>query len=305
MNRSGFQHEIAPTEIEVECAYECDDTIGESPMWCPLTARLFRVDVERRKLHIFTPRNGGHESFAFEEPITAVCPRKGGGLLITLAKQFAFFDPDSGKLERVGNPEPDAADNRLSDAKCDRQGRFWAGTMGQERSRAPVGSLYRFDPNRTTTKIKPEVCCSGGLGWSPDSRTFYFTESFRHAIFAFDYDLITGHLSNSRVFARLSPESGAFPDGLTVDAEGGVWSAQPVFGRVVRFSPDGTLDRIYELPVSRGTSVMFGGEALDTLYVTTARDSLTLAELEEEPLAGSLLSLKPGFRGLPEAPFAG
>jgi sugar lactone lactonase YvrE len=133
----------------------------------------------------------------------------------------------------------------------------------------------------------------------------YFSESFRYRIFAYDFDAATGTISNRRVFATVDPNCGAFPDGLTVDREGFVWSAQPHFGRLVRYDPKGKIERIIELPVTRGTSCMFGGENLDILYVTTMRATLTDEQLAEEPLAGSLLALRPGVRGIAETPFAG
>jgi sugar lactone lactonase YvrE len=148
-----------------------------------------------------------------------------------------------------------------------------------------------------------KICCSNGIGWSPDNKTMYFCESFAHVIHAYDFDAATGDIANRRPFTTVNTES--FPDGLTVDAEGFVWSAQPVFGRIVRYDPAGKMERIIELPVSRGTSVMFGGPNLDTLYVTTMRTTLEDAQLAEEPLAGCLLAIKPGVRGIAEAPFAG
>jgi sugar lactone lactonase YvrE len=133
----------------------------------------------------------------------------------------------------------------------------------------------------------------------------YYTESFRYAIFAYDFDPASGEITNRRPFAAVDPAAGGFPDGLTVDAEGFVWSAQPVWGRLVRYDPDGRIERIIELPVSRGTSCIFGGPEYETLYITTATETLTREQLAEEPLAGSLLAFAPGMRGLPETPFAG
>jgi sugar lactone lactonase YvrE len=177
--------------------------------------------------------------------------------------------------------------------------------MGDVHWDSPVGSLYRFDPDATIHRMEDGICCSNGLGWSPDSKTLYFAESFRHRIYAYEFDAATGSISNRRVFASLDSDCGAFPDGLTVDAEGFVWSAQPVYGRLVRYDPMGAIERIIELPVSRGTSCMFGGDNLDVLYVTTMRDTLTAEQLAEEPLAGSLLALRPGVKGIAETPFAG
>ena len=144
-----------------------------------------------------------------------------------------------------------------------------------------------------------------GLDWSPDGRTFYFAESFAHVIHAYDFDPATGALANRRDFARVDPATGAFPDGLTVDAQGFVWNAQPVYGRIVRYDPAGRIDRIVETPVSRPTSCSFGGPGMATLYVTSARETLGDAELAQEPSAGGLFAFRPGVRGLPATALAG
>jgi sugar lactone lactonase YvrE len=177
--------------------------------------------------------------------------------------------------------------------------------MGAEDWMAPTGALYRFDPDRRITRMHDEVKCSNGMGWSPDGRVMYHTESFRFAIFAFDFDPGSGEISGRRPFVQLDPEAGGFPDGLTVDREGFVWSAQPVYGRIVRYDPDGGIDRIVDLPVSRGTGCAFGGSDLGTLYITSATETLTDAEIAEEPLAGSVFAVTPGVRGVAETPFAG
>src|SRR5690606_4821969 len=127
--------------------------------------------------------------------------------------------------------------------------------------------------------------------------TMYLSESFAYVIHAYDFDAATGDIDNRRTFATVDPDSGAFPDGMTVDAEGFVWSAQPVAGCLVRYDPAGRVERIIELPVSRGTSVMFGGPDLSTLYITTMRTTLDEQQLGEEPLAGSLLAIVPGIKG--------
>jgi sugar lactone lactonase YvrE len=237
--------------------------------------------------------------------VTSVSTRAQGGLVLSMRKNFAFYDPDSGHLEILDDPEPDRIGNRFNDGKCDRQGRLWAGTMGAEDWLAPTGALYRFDPDRRISRMQDDVKCSNGMGWSPDGRTMYHTESFRYAIFAFDFDPGSGEIAGRRTFVQLDPEVRGFPDGLTVDGEGFVWSAQPVYGRLVRYDPDGEIDRIVDLPVSRGTGVAFGGPDLGTLYITSATETLTDAEIAEEPLAGSVFACTPGVRGIAETPFAG
>jgi sugar lactone lactonase YvrE len=226
--------------------------------------------------------------------------------LVSLERSLAFFDPASGSFDVHPAIPSEPPGNRFNDGKCDRRGRFFAGTMSKTEWAAPLGTLYRYEAGGAPVGLVTGVRCSNGLAWSPDSRIFYFVESFAHTIWAFDYDIATGALANRRPFVRLDPAAGAFPDGLTVDAEGFVWSAQPVFGRLVRYAPDdGVIDRIVEAPVSRPTSCVFGGEDMGTLYVTSAWGSLDERQRREEPWAGSLLSFRPGMKGILETPFAG
>lgn len=306
MNRTSLDHGIKPTRAEVSCVLTGKALIGEGPVWSVEEQRLYWADIVGKELNIFNPADGSNQKFDLPELVTSIAPRKNGlGLILTLRSSFAFFDPKTQKLEKLVEPEPDKPGNRFNDGKCDRQGRMWGGTMGDVEWDQPLGSLYRLDADLKVARVEEGICCSNGLGWSPDSKTMYFTESFQHRIFAYDFDAKTGNVSNRRVFVKLDLHESAFPDGLTVDAEGYVWSAQPMFGRLARYAPDGKLERVIELPVSRGTSVAFGGPNLDILYVTTMRATLSEAQLAEEPLAGSLLALRPGVKGLPETPFAG
>jgi sugar lactone lactonase YvrE len=177
--------------------------------------------------------------------------------------------------------------------------------MGAEDWFAATGAVYRLDPDRGVTRMIDDVRCSNGIGWSPDGRTMYHTQSFRYAIDAYDVDPETGTIADRRSFVTLSPDVSGFPDGLAVDEEGFVWSAQPVYGRIVRYDPDGGIDRSISLPVSRGTCCTFGGPELRVLFITSATETLTEDEIAEEPLAGALLACEPGVRGLPAPRFAG
>ena len=273
MNRTNVQHEIKPTPTEVTKVLTAQMQIGEGPVWDAKNQRLLWVDIVGQQLNVFDPADGSNKTYTFPDIVTSATPRRAGGVLLTLRRSVAFFDPTTEKLETIAEVEADMPGNRFNDGKTDRQGRHWAGTMGDVDWNHPIGNLYRIGADRKPVKMAGNICCSNGLGWSPDNKTMYFCESF--------------------------------PDGLTVDAEGFVWSAQPVFGRIVRYDPTGKMERIIELPVSRGTSVMFGGPNLDTLYVTTMRTTLDDAQLAEEPLAGCLLAIEPGVRGIAEAPFAG
>jgi sugar lactone lactonase YvrE len=303
MNRTNVQHEIKPTPTEVTKVLTAKANIGEGPVWDAKAQRLLWVDIVGQELNLFNPADGSNKTFKLPDIVTSATPRAQGGILLTLRRSFAFFDPTTEKLETVAEVEPDMPGNRFNDGKTDRQGRHWAGTMGDVDWNHPIGNLYRIGADKKPVRMEQKICCSNGIGWSPDNKTMYFCESFAHVIHQYDFDPATGDIENRRPFTTVNTES--FPDGLTVDAEGFVWSAQPVFGRIVRYDPTGKMERIIELPVSRGTRVMFGGPNLDTLYVTTMRVTLEDAQLAEEPLAGCLLAIKPGVRGIAEAPFQG
>ncbi|MDF3066660.1 MAG: hypothetical protein K0R38_2261 [Polyangiaceae bacterium] len=303
MNRTNVQHEIKPTPTEVHQVLTAKMQIGEGPAWDCRSQRLLWVDIVGQELNVFDPASGSNKTFKLPDIVTSASPRRDGGVLLTLRRSFAFFDPTTEKLETLAEVEPELPGNRFNDGKTDRQGRHWAGTMGDVDWNHPLGNLYRFGADRRPVKVASGICCSNGIGWSPDGKTMYFCESFAYVIHQYDFDLATGEIENRRPFATVNPAS--FPDGLTVDAEGFVWSAQPVFGRLVRYDPAGKMERIIELPVSRGTSVMFGGPNLETLFVTTMRTTLDESQLAEEPLAGCLLAITPGVKGLPEEPFNG
>lgn len=289
----------------VECVLRFEATVGESPVWSVQEQALYWVDILGQKVHRYHPTTGVNDTFNLPQEVTCVALRGRGGLALTLRQNFAFYDPATGALDMLMAPEQDKLNNRFNDGKVDRHGRFWAGTMDDVNWNAPAGSLYRLNADDTLTWIQGEVACANGLGWSPDNRTFYFGESFRYAIFAYDFDVDTGTATNRRQFASIDHSHGAFPDGLTVDADGGVWSVHNAAGQVVRYSPTGEVTAVIEMTVPQPTSVMFGGANLDTLYITTSRQNMTAAQLAQAPLSGSLFAVRPGVGGLPEPAFAG
>jgi len=289
----------------VECVLKAEAIVGESPVWCAGERVLYWVDITGQKIHRFRPADGANDTFSLPHPVTCVALRQRGGLLATLRKDFAFFDPGTEELRLLDRVEEDKPDNRFNGGKCDRQGRFWAGTMNGKNWDAPSGSLYRLDTALRVARAQTGCVCANGLDWSPDGRVLYFTESFVYAIFTYDFETATGRIANRRLFASVDKNSGAFPDGLTVDAEGGVWSVHNAVGRVVRYTPAGQIDRVVELPVPRPCGCTFGGDRLDVLYVTTARETMTADQLAKAPLSGSLFAVTPGVRGLPPSSFGG
>jgi len=272
-------------------------------VWSVREQALYWTDNLGGVIHRLEPESGSSQNFLLGQNVMAIGLRERGGLVLALAKQLAFYQP-GGELELLMSVEEDQPRNRFNDGKIDRGGRLWAGTMNDVDWDAPSGSLYRFDSSLELSHLQDAVACANGLGWSPDGCTFYFGESFRYAIFAYDFDPNSGALSARRLFASVDRKSGAFPDGLTVDASGGVWSVQNGAGRIVRYGPNGEVTHEVELPLPQPTSCIFGGRDLDLLYITTSRQNMTPGQLGRYPLSGSVFAVRPGVTGLPEPLFA-
>lgn len=288
---------------EVTCAVACGNTLGEGPVWDPLEGALYWVDIQEGALQRWVPGTADVERWTMPERVGALALRAERGLVLALASGFALFDPGTGVLERRAAPEAHLPGNRFNDGKCDARGRFWAGTM-DDAALHSSGSLYRLDPDGGCAVMETGIGISNSLAWSPDNRTFYFADTLRGTIFAYDFDLDGGRLSNRRVFATTDGQPGA-PDGSTVDEDGFLWNAQWGGWRLVRYAPDGRIDRVVDLPVAQPTSCMFGGADLGTLYVTSARIGLAPAARDRQPWAGHVLALDVGVRGLPAARFGG
>lgn len=243
------------------------NNLGEGPLWDAAEQTLYWIDSLDRWIFRIDADGGNFEKWAVPGDIGSMALRQGGGAILSLHTGFHAFDFSTGEATPIHDPEPDLAQTRLNDGKVDRRGRFVAGSMHRPETEA-LGSLYRLDPDLSCHKLDSGIICSNAPAFSPDGRTLYFADSLRRDIYAYDYDLDHGTVSNKRLFVSTKDDPGA-PDGGTVDAEGCVWSAQILAGRIVRYTPDGRVDRIVEFPVATLTSVMFGGPDLDILYVTT------------------------------------
>ena len=294
--------------------------LGEGPTWDRVAEQLRWVDILGSRVHRFRPADDRvGPSLATGRHVGAAVPRARGGLVLALAGGFALLEPaaDPADVDEQhpsdGPAAPDIAiaipveadrpENRMNDGKCDPAGRFWAGTMAYAET-VGAGSLYRLDPDLRVTTALERVTISNGLGWSPDGRTMYYIDSGTGGVDAFRYDPSSGAIDERRQVVVIAPADGV-PDGLTVDAEGGLWVALWGGGAVHRYSPVGTLDRVVELPCRLVTSCAFGGDRLEELFITTATVGLTDAELAAQPGAGGLFSCRPGVLGLPATPFAG
>ena len=287
---------------DVRCVQQADSLLGEGPVWRPDEAALYWVDIKRPAVFRFDPALGQTGHWPMPSPVGCVAPtRTGQRLVFADANGFGFLDLESGRIARIADPESHLPENRFNDGKVDRAGRFWAGTV-DEQCVKPAGSLYRLDAQGAVRCMVSGVFCANGIGWSPDNRTMYVTDSMLRTIWAYEFDFATGEIGGRHVLATLADDDG-LPDGLTVDSQGFVWSAIWDGWRLIRFAPDGSIDREVRMPVQRPTSCTFGGAALDSLYVTSARDDLDSRSLEQGPLAGSLFAVECDVPGLPETPF--
>ncbi|MGD0563173.1 MAG: SMP-30/gluconolactonase/LRE family protein [Roseiarcus sp.] len=278
--------------------------LGESPIWCPRAGRLWWVDVVQARLQSYDPRTGRHDVRQLPAGSLGCCAlRAGEGLALALDRTLQAFDPATGALAMLAAFEPTMPLNRLNDGKIDRRGRFWIGTMNGQ-AFEPDGSLYRVGADLTIERQFNDVIIPNSIAFSPDDRVFYFSDTRRTKIWAFDFEIDEGRISNRRVFADASGHPGR-PDGSTVDAEGFLWNAEIMGGRLVRYAPDGRIDRTVELPFDRPTSCAFGGDGLGILYVTSMSVGLDADQLARAPLSGGLIAIDVGVRGLPEPRFAG
>ena len=300
----------------IECVLQCENHLGEGPVWDVEEGRLYWVDGTGRRvgkpaLWRMDPRTGQVDHWSLGRDVGAMALRKGGGAVLALDDGFYFFDFGSGKLDLIERVDADQPRTRLNDGKCDRRGRFFAGGMDDKEELAICG-LWRLDPDLEVTLVDRGIICTNGPCWSPDDRTFYLADTFQQEYWAYDYDIGAGTVSNKRVLASTKDDAGV-ADGSTVDAEGFLWNAQLISGELVRYAPDGTVERRIGMPVRNITSVMFGGERLDELYVTSmarvkhpaVHDHFTV-EAKPQFGAGSLFKVTGlGVRGLPEPRFAG
>ena len=277
------------------------DILGECPLWDGQAQCLYWLDIRRPALRRFLPATGRIDSWPLPGLAGSIALTDDHRLLVALPRQIALFDPTTGAVAPFVDPPPQPDGHRFNDGRCDAQGRFWVGTMHNV-TRAPEGVLYRLEGSGPMVPVRTGISIPNSLAFSPDGRTMYFADSLRYAIFAHDYDPATGTMGAERVFAASTPP--AFADGSAVDAEGFLWNAQFNGGQLVRYSPDGRIDRVLPLPVRRPTCCAFGGPNLDRLYITSASQNMSKAEMQAEPLAGALLALKVGVCGLPEPRFS-
>lgn len=282
---------MSPT-LEMLADYAC--VVGENPLWHPQEKRIYWTDIGTGRLFRYDPATGEHEQFYAGDPVGGFTFQEDGSILLFMDKGAIRLWKD-GVLTTIRSETEGEADSRFNDVFADPRGRVFCGTMpvGER-----LGNLYRLDTDGSLHKVAEGISCSNGMGLTPDHKQFYYTDSMVRKIYRFDYDLESGNLSNQTLFAEVS-EDGGLPDGMTVDADGNIWSARWDGNRLVQYAPDGTLLQEIGFPVRKVSSIVFGGEDCTDMYVTTAGGNEKETDGE---FAGAIYRLNIGVQGVPEFP---
>ena len=277
-------------------------TTPDGLLWDDRRKLLCWTDIPERKLLIWDGAADDPAVHPMPGRVGSLAVREGVGLVVAMEHAFATWSQDDG-VSVICEPEQAFIENRFNDGRCDRQGRFLAGSLNIDRS-GRTGRLWSLDATGAVREVAGGVGAANGLAFSPDGRTMYWADTRADTVFAFDYDEDTGEACNQRVWLPPGAAPG-FPDGAAVDTTGCYWSARWGGGCVVRVTPDGRVDRTIPLPASRVAMCAFGGSDLRTLFITTATERATEAELEAEPLAGSVFAIGLDVAGMAEPRFAG
>jgi sugar lactone lactonase YvrE len=274
--------------------------VGEGPTWDPETRSLMFVDVTPGRIHRFTPDTGRLDIVEFGQPVGAAIPVDRERTVVAARDGIYLADPSAGHPILIADIESENPGNRMNDAKVDPAGRLWAGTMAFDFAEG-AAALYRVSGG-SWERVLSDLTIANGLDWSPDGTLMYFIDSPTYRIDLFDFDATNGVPSDRRTFIEGEAADG-MPDGMTVDADGGVWIAYFGAGEVRHFDPQGSHLDTVTVPASQVTSCCFGGDAMDTLYITSAAYELTEEQRRREPLAGAVFSCIPGVIGTPSTRF--
>jgi sugar lactone lactonase YvrE len=285
------------------CVLDIGAALGESPVWSVDEQILYFVDIRAPSLNRFDPATGDNVAMPMPSSIGCVALRRGGGFIVALRDGVWLADRNGRLAQKIADAPYDPAHHRFNDGRCDLQGRFFAGSMNEQRD-ASSASLVRIDADHTLTVVLRDMTISNGLAWSPDGRTMYHADTPTRTIRAFDYDSATGTPSNARMFASFAGATDR-PDGGAVDSAGNYWTAFYHGGKVVKLSPRGEILAEYPIPALCPTMCAFGGADLCTLYVTSARAGRPADEIARFPQSGGVFSMRVDTPGRPEPRYAG
>lgn len=283
------------------------NALGECVLWCERSQRVFWTDIPAAILWCYRPSSAETCSWPMPERLASFALTQDDDcLLLGLASRLAYFNLSTGMVSPICPVEADLPTTRINDGRCDRQGRFVFGTLNEAADHAACASFYRLNIDLTLERLPlPNVAIANSICFSPDGSTMYYCDSLDKTIRCCDYDPVTGAVQGSRIFVDLTQEPGV-PDGSIIDAQGYLWNAQWGGRRVLRFAPDGSVDRVLAVPVEQPSCVALGGAHWNELLVSSARVSMSGPALVDEPHAGGLLhAIVSDVQGLPEVRFAG
>lgn len=279
-----------------EVAVDCHAPHGEGPTWDARSGRVVWVSIPQGTVYTLDPITGRTVQFSVGQPLGAIVPRAAGGYCLAVEHGFAVVQELGEPTQSIASISQEGPAYRMNDAKCDTSGRFWAGTMAYDETPG-CGVLYRLSLEGRVETMLSSVTISNGLGWSPDNTRMYYIDTPTSGVDVFDYDSSTGAIDNRRRLITVPSDAG-HPDGMTVDSEGYLWVALWGGGAVHRYAPDGSLDRIVQVPATNTSSCAFGGADLTDLYITTAAHPAP-DNVDEHEHAGALFVYRPGVAGLP------
>ncbi|WP_445358332.1 SMP-30/gluconolactonase/LRE family protein [Microbulbifer sp. ANSA005] len=303
------------TVVEIECLWECNDGLGETPIWLAEDKSIYwadhvnpepdPTDARPPSIRSFNIETGERKTWEMPEQIGSFGFRRGGGMIGGGCSGFFAIDLENRRVDTIVNPEPGRPHSRLNDGKVDRYGRFWCGSM-DVRFKDKSSYLYCLEPDRTYRKADKDFrfVVANGIAFDPEDTRMYFGDTFGHMVYVFDLDINDGRISNRRPFFSIEDRQPGIVDGATVDTEGFYWFALNLGGKILRVDPKGRLDREIDLPIRSPTCIAFGGNNYETLFVTSQQSFLTKEELARHPQPGCILAVHGlGVQGLPEPKF--
>ncbi|GJM33871.1 MAG: gluconolactonase [Saprospiraceae bacterium] len=289
--------------LQAEPIFDIKPEHGEGPIWCPIAQKFYCVDLLQGKYFKIDWKTGEAEAFDVGQALGVMALRENGGVVVAVRDGFGFFDEKTNVLQLIDNPpEMDVVETRMNDGAVDPAGRFFAGTM-QYSGATDIGKLYRLNTDHSWDCLEENIYIANGQGWSPDERTYYLIDTMRNVLYAYDYDLETGNISNRRPHIQWPKDE--YPDGMAMDSEGGFWVAMWEGSKVSHFDAAGKWVKDIAIPVLHTTSCCFGGPDLKTLLVTTSNLNLNEKEKAENPLAGRCFAIETDMVGAIEPRYKG
>lgn len=297
--------------MQATIAFDARDIVGESVIWSGDEQALYWVDIGGKRIHRLEVADGRHDAWPTPDFPTSIGMRARGGFIVGLAHEVCLWSPGE-RFETFAVPEPDRPGNRLNEGRVAPDGSFWVSTMqsnlnpdgSPKNMDSHIGAVYRIDPSAAVTQLTPNIYgITNTMAWT-STGNFLFADTLANEIYAFDYDGAAKTIANRRTI--VSGFGRGLPDGSCLDSEDALWNCRVVGGAAVaRFSETGEQLGLVELPVSWPTSCTFGGHDLTTLYVTSARFTMTTEHLAAHPQEGSLIAVETGIRGIAEPKFTG